>query len=200
MRIPCFILLSLLIAPPAVHGAENPIPNSSFEKLDDTGWATAWGRYNWGMEGSDATQKVDTTVAHTGKNSTMGINRTATARGGVYTHVPLGAGSWELSFWAKAAPGESGAVRCYLATAYSRSFSVGDKIVGSYADKSENFPLGEFRMQMAAIRVLQDGGGTRGNCRPAEVAAPLSGDMMRIRREGDSDDWWLRETGIGVLD
>ena len=92
------ILLSLAMTSAAVSADNDPITNPSFEKLDDTGWAAAWGRYNWGMEGSDGTQKVDTTVAHTGKNSIMGINRTATARGGAYTHVPLAAGSWELSF------------------------------------------------------------------------------------------------------
>ena len=30
----------------------------------------------------------------------------------------------------------------------------GDKIVGSYADKSENFPLAEFRLQMPATRTF----------------------------------------------
>lgn len=86
-----------------------------------------WGRYNWGSEGSEGTQKIDTAVAHSGQNSLQGVNLTASARGGAYAHVALEAGSYALSFWAKAAPGKSGMARCYLATAYSRSYRVTDR-------------------------------------------------------------------------
>jgi hypothetical protein len=56
------MLLSLPMSSAAVQADNNPIPNPSCEKLDDTDWAAAWGRYNWGLEGSDGTQQVDTTV------------------------------------------------------------------------------------------------------------------------------------------
>jgi hypothetical protein len=53
MRCLYLMLLPLLISSAAVLGAENLIPNPSFEKLDDAGWAATWGRYNWGMESSE---------------------------------------------------------------------------------------------------------------------------------------------------
>ena len=53
MRCLYLILLSLPMSSAAVLADNNAISNPSFEKLDDTGWAAAWGRYNWGMEGSD---------------------------------------------------------------------------------------------------------------------------------------------------
>jgi hypothetical protein len=70
---------------------------------------------------------MDPAVAHTGKNSVMGINLEASARAGTYTHVPLATGTWALTFWAKAAPGKQALVRCYLATAYSRDYEITDK-------------------------------------------------------------------------
>lgn len=117
-------LLACLALP--LCAADNPIPNPGFETLGD-GWATDWGRYNWGAAGSEGTQKIDTTLAHSGRNSLQSINISATAAGGAYCHVPLAAGTWALSFWAKAAPGETALVRCYLATAYSRGYQVGDR-------------------------------------------------------------------------
>ncbi|MCE5239646.1 hypothetical protein LLH23_14315 [bacterium] len=119
-------LFMILLAAP-LCAAENPIPNPSFEEVGQDGWAVKWGRYNWGPEGSQGSQKIDTTVAHTGRNSLQGINETATARGGGYTHVPLAKGTWALSFWAKSEPGKSGLACCYLATAYSRAFRITDQ-------------------------------------------------------------------------
>jgi len=115
----------LLVTP--LFGADNPIPNASFETLDQAGWAGGWGRYQWGAEDAKGTQAIDATVARTGRNSLQGINETATARGGAYTHIPLAKGTWALSFWAKAAPGQTGLARCYLATAYSRDYRITDQ-------------------------------------------------------------------------
>lgn len=126
MRIFLCLLVIFALALP-VLAADNPIPNSSFETLDAGGWAVDWGRYQWGPEDAKGEQKVDTTVAHSGKNSMMGINLDASARGGAYTHVSLPAGSWALSFWAKAAPGKQALVRCYLASAYSRNYDLTDQ-------------------------------------------------------------------------
>ncbi|MEI6500773.1 MAG: hypothetical protein WCP21_07070, partial [Armatimonadota bacterium] len=118
--------LLLILALPA-FAADNPIPNPSFETVGADGWAGDWGRYQWGPEDAKGEQKVDTTVAHSGRNSMMGINYDASAKGGAYCRVNLAAGSWALSFWAKAAPGKSALVRCYLASAYSRSYDIGDQ-------------------------------------------------------------------------
>ncbi len=105
---------------------ENLLPNAGFEEFDGNGWPTGWSRYNWGAKGSEGTQEPDATVSRSGARSVAGVNVSNTARAGVYTHVPLEAGTYALSFWAKAAEGQTGLVRCYLATAYSRSHDVGD--------------------------------------------------------------------------
>lgn len=125
MRLAAIVMA--LVTAAVVVAAGNPIPNPGFEELDGAGWAANWGRYNWGAADSDGQQAIDTTVAHTGKDSLQGINVTPTARGGAYTHVPLAAGSWALSFWAKAAPGKTGLAACYLASAYSRSYKITDQ-------------------------------------------------------------------------
>lgn len=119
------VLLSLLPLP--LFAADNPLPNPSFEDLDGDGWAVQWGRYQWGADGAPGEQKVDPTIAHTGKHSLRGTNADASGRYGAYTHVPLATGTWALTFWAKAAPGKTALVRCYLATAYSRNYDVGDQ-------------------------------------------------------------------------
>jgi len=108
-------------------GQEVVLPNPGFEEIGADGWPTDWHQYNWGPEGSDGRWQLDPAVAHSGANSVAGISASAAARPGVYTHVPLAAGTYVLGFWAKAAPGETGLVRCYLATAYSRSHEVTDE-------------------------------------------------------------------------
>jgi hypothetical protein len=120
------LLLTILLVTPLL-AADNAIPNPSFEELDEGGWAVEWGRYQWGPEDAQGSQKIDTAVAHTGANSLQGINETVSARGGAYTHVPLAQGSYALSFWAKAEAGKSGMARCYLATAYSRRYRITDQ-------------------------------------------------------------------------
>lgn len=120
------VLLAAILAFPALS-ADNPIPNPSFEDLDGAGWAPGWSRYQWGRDGARAEQGVDMTQAHEGRNSMMGRNIDPAAAAGVYTHIKLEAGSWALSFWAKAEPGKTALVRCYLATAYSRRHEVGDQ-------------------------------------------------------------------------
>lgn len=120
------VLLAVLLTLPAV-GADSGIPNGGFEELDDAGWAKGWGRYQWGPDGAKGEQKVDTTVAHGGRASLQGINLEAAARAGAYIHVPLAKGAYALSFWAKAEPGKTGLARCYLATAYSRSYRITDQ-------------------------------------------------------------------------
>jgi hypothetical protein len=123
-----FLIVALLLAVATLSfAADNPIPNASFEELDGAGWAKDWGKYQWGLEDAKGEQRIDTTVAHTGKNSLMGINLDSGAKAGAYCHVPLAAGAWALSFWAKAASGKQALVRCYLASAYSRSYEVGDQ-------------------------------------------------------------------------
>lgn len=126
MRALLTVLTTLVLAAP-LWAAGSAIPNPGFEDVDGAGWATGWGRYQWGPETAEGEQRVDATVAHSGSHSLVGANLDASARGGAYTHVALGAGSWALSFWAKAAPGRTALVRCYLATAYSRSFLVEDE-------------------------------------------------------------------------
>ena len=119
-------LLAIVFVCPT-FAADNLITNPGFEQLDAQNWPTDWHIYNWGQEGTAGETRLDATVAHTGKCSIAGVNVVGSARMGVYNHVPLKAGSYELSFWAKAAPGETGMVRCYLATAYSRQYPVTDK-------------------------------------------------------------------------
>ncbi len=106
---------------------DNLIANPGFEELMPDGWPEGWARYNWGTAGTDGRQELDTTVARSGDNSLAGINGSGSAQAGVYTHVALEEGTWALSFWAKASPGETGLVRCYLATAYSRLYEVSDE-------------------------------------------------------------------------
>jgi len=120
------LLFAIVVAVP-LCAADNPIPNPGFEELDGGGWAVKWGRYQWGPDDARGSQKIDPAVAHTGQNSLQGINETASARGGAYTHVPLDKGSYALSFWAKAAPGQTGLAACYLATAYSRAYKITDQ-------------------------------------------------------------------------
>jgi hypothetical protein len=122
-----FIAAALAAVSGLAFGADNLLPNPGFEQLDEHNWPVGWSIYNWGPEGSEGTVVLDSTVAHSGKSSVAGVNADGAARMGVYTHVPLKAGSYELSFWAKAEEGKTGFVRCYLGTAYSRQFPVADK-------------------------------------------------------------------------
>lgn len=56
-------------------------------------------------------------------------------------------GAWPLGYY-RAITDASGKIVGYS----GRKEVFGDKTVGSYADKSENYPFRDFRMQMAAVR------------------------------------------------
>ena len=62
MTYPIVTLIIAVLVVAAACAADNPIPNPSFETLDDNGWATDWGRYNWGAKESQGTQKLDREV------------------------------------------------------------------------------------------------------------------------------------------
>ncbi|MBM3498644.1 MAG: hypothetical protein FJX74_08215, partial [Armatimonadetes bacterium] len=125
MRLAMLVVAALsAVSAPA---ADNLIANAGFETLDANNWPSGWSIYNWGPEGSPGETSLDTAVVRLGKASIAGANTSGSARMGVYTHVLLPAGSYALTFWARAAPGETGMVRCYLATAYSRPYPVSDE-------------------------------------------------------------------------
>ncbi|MBI3923659.1 MAG: hypothetical protein HY318_19725 [Armatimonadetes bacterium] len=136
-----------LSAPAPGQGKSIPLPNPSFEKAGQgsiANFTTAgfdapegdsllgppdgWVVYQWGSPGEARfSVGVEKGMAHTGLSSLQLRNTDASARGGVYTHANLAAGTYELSVWARAAEGKTGRLAVYLASAYSRPYRVKDQ-------------------------------------------------------------------------
>ena len=144
------VLWALLVATNVTRGAPPPpvtLPNPGFEQAGEgrvdrytkngfvrqegeafSGLPDGWHVYQWGNpQDSRFTVAVETGVSHSGKASARLENVVASARGGVYTHVKLAAGTYELAAWARAAEGATARVAMYLGSAYSAPLKLTDQ-------------------------------------------------------------------------
>lgn len=86
-----------------------------------------WGSYQWGKTGSDFEVERDPNTGLQDGAAVRASNTVPTARAGVYTHVELQPGEYELSVWTRSQPGKTGRVRMYLGRGYSRVFDIDDE-------------------------------------------------------------------------
>jgi hypothetical protein len=92
------------------------------------GLPVGWHVYQWGSpQESRFAVAVQKGSGHSGESGLRAENLEASAKGGVYTHVKLEAGTYELSVWARAPEGQTARVAVYLGTAYSPPMKVGDE-------------------------------------------------------------------------
>jgi len=83
---------------------------------------TRWHPYQWGTSESAFRVTVHKGAGLDGSAALRARNLDPAARAGAYTHLPLEAGRYRLTVWARAAEGESARARVYLASAYSWPF------------------------------------------------------------------------------
>ncbi len=86
-----------------------------------------WSAYQWGPNGARFGAAVEKGAGHSGASALRAQNLDAIARGGVYTHANMAAGTYRLSIWARAEKGQTGRARIHLANAYSRPYKVTDQ-------------------------------------------------------------------------
>ena len=127
----------------ALRGAPGPVavslPNASFEqagkgRVDSYtkagvvapvgesffGLPDGWSAYQWGAPRESRFRvAVEMGAGHSGAAGLRLENLDATAKGGVYTHPTLEAGTYELAIWARTPPGTTARLAMYLASAYS---------------------------------------------------------------------------------
>lgn len=78
-----------------------------------------WSAYQWGPQGSRFRVAVEKGVAHSGAAALRLQNIDSAAKGGVYAHPRLEAGTYQLSVWARTEAGKTARLAMYLASAYS---------------------------------------------------------------------------------
>ena len=82
------------------------------------GMPAGWTAYQWGSpREARFSVSVEGGAGHTGSAALRAENLDASARGGVYAHVRLEPGTYELSAWARVPPGQNARVAMYLASA-----------------------------------------------------------------------------------
>lgn len=89
------------------------------------GLPDGWSAYQWGAPpGSRFAVAVEKGCGHSGAAGLRLQNLDATAKGGVYAHPKLEAGTYRLSVWARTEPGKTARLAVYLANAYSPPLKV----------------------------------------------------------------------------
>jgi hypothetical protein len=88
------------------------------------GLPDGWAAYQWGPQGSRFRVAVEKGVGHSGAAALRLQNLDSAAKGGVYAHPRLEAGTYQLAVWARTAPGKTGRLAMYLASAYSPPLKV----------------------------------------------------------------------------
>jgi hypothetical protein len=116
----------------AAPGDMVPIPNADFERpAAATPGADSlpdqWNEYQWGMTGGRYRSVPEAGAGRGGSIGVRAENLDASAKAGVYTHIDLAAGTYRLTVWARAQPGQKAKVALYLATVYSRPLTVTDQ-------------------------------------------------------------------------
>lgn len=87
-----------------------------------------WHAYQWGSPAdSRYSVAVESGTGRNGAASARFENLDASAKAGLYTHVKLEAGSYELSVWARTPDSQTGKLAMYLGTAYSAPLKVTDQ-------------------------------------------------------------------------
>ena len=126
-----WLCLSLFFASTAraAPGDAITLPNADFEAPPeaDANLPEGWSAYQWGPTGSEFQSAREIKAGREGGVAIAARNIAPLAKAGVYTHVPLQPGRYELSVWARAEKGKTARVAMYLASAYSRQFKVGDE-------------------------------------------------------------------------
>jgi hypothetical protein len=121
------ITLLCTISATAEPDVTNLLPNAGFENPPATvGKLTlpaGWNSYQYGPDGSKYLCSSEAGAGRNGSTALRAENIDPQAKAGVYTHIPLNPGSYELSVWARAPKGETAHIRIYLANAYSRTYS-----------------------------------------------------------------------------
>lgn len=116
----------------AMPDSINLLPNAGFENPPPTNGANlglpeSWSSYQWGAGGSKFLSSREAGAGRNGGIALRAENTDPQAKAGVYTHISLKPGTYELSVWARAAQGQTAHVRLYLASAYSRQYLVNDQ-------------------------------------------------------------------------
>ena len=120
-----------------------PLPNPGFERVGAgridgysqtdhlaaagealLGLPDGWAAYQWGPQGSRFQVAVERGAGHSGAAALRLQNLDSAAKGGVYAHPRLEAGTYQLSVWARTEPGKTARLAMYLASAYSPPLKV----------------------------------------------------------------------------
>lgn len=131
----CIGLLALGLAGSvcAAPNTQNLLPNPGFETPGPTPNSPLpnipenWTAYEWGPGNNPFQISRRASEGRNGGVAVLAQNKSPRSRAGIFTHVPLTDGTYELSVWAKAEKGQTAKVQLYLASAYSRVFTVGDQ-------------------------------------------------------------------------
>jgi len=111
---------------------KNLLPNGNFASPPSQNGALknlpeGWTGYDWGPGDNPFQITRKANAGHDGGVAVLAENKSAISKAGIYIHVPLPEGTYELSVWAKAEKGQKAKVRMYLANYYSANFAVGDQ-------------------------------------------------------------------------
>jgi len=102
--------------------ANPPAQNSTLSNLPKN-----WTAYDWGPGDNPIQITRQANAGHDGGVAVLAENKSTISKAGIYIHVPLESGTYELSVWAKAEKGQTAKVRMYLASYYSPNFIVSDQ-------------------------------------------------------------------------
>lgn len=126
--VPVIGLFFAVSAMPTLAEGINLLTNANFENpAGATGMPDGWQIYGYGPEGSTIAVSRE---AGTGRNGSTAIgaqNLDSDAKAGIYTHVSLQPGTYEISIWARAQKGQTATIKMYLASNYSPQFEIGDQ-------------------------------------------------------------------------
>ena len=136
MKCPRFFVAATLFATAlfsaavqAAPGESVVLPNADFEAapFEASQLPEGWSAYQWGPSDSDFQSRREAGAGRDGGVAIAARNKAPLAKAGIYTHVRMKPGRYELSVWARAEKGKTARVAIYLASSYSRQFKVGDE-------------------------------------------------------------------------
>jgi hypothetical protein len=131
LSLSCACIVALASTAGAAPEGENLFSSGDFESATkDTPMQhlpKEWSAYDWGPGDNPIEVTRQNGAGRDGGVAVLARNKAGISRAGIFTHVPLPTGTYELSVWARAEKGQTAKVRMFLANAYSRTFTIGDE-------------------------------------------------------------------------